>query len=141
MARSSFISIQSQFSQKAKKVGVAQRRTTSSEIDCLSILAKTGEPAFSPFFHIPSNSLKPSHNSIPLPHKDLNIAESTLSCHVHANGCEKHEKGDSFRTDQENCKVRGLVHFSARKRILSGNGRPKTWTCPLRVGTLQFCAP
>jgi hypothetical protein len=26
---------------------------------------------------------------------------------------------------------RGLVHFSARKRILWINGRPKTWTCPL----------
>ena len=26
---------------------------------------------------------------------------------------------------------RGLVHFSAGKRILQTVGRPKTWTCPL----------
>ena len=37
-----------------------------------------------------------------------------------------------------NCKVRGLVHFSAKRRDLRRNRRPKTWTCPLRVGTLQF---
>ena len=37
----------------------------------------------------------------------------------------------------ENCKVRGLVHFSARNRILA-KAWPKTWTCPLCVRTLQF---
>jgi hypothetical protein len=39
---------------------------------------------------------------------------------------------------QDNCRVRGLVHFSARRRILLRNGRPNTWTCPLRFGTLQL---
>jgi NAD(P)-dependent dehydrogenase (short-subunit alcohol dehydrogenase family) len=55
---------------------------------------------------------------------------------------------DGFRcqvavvADQENGKVRGLgnvwglVRFSARRRILPGNRRPKTWTCPLRPQSL-----
>ena len=33
---------------------------------------------------------------------------------------------------QEVCKTWGLVHFSAKRRILPGNDCPKTWTCPLR---------
>ena len=33
---------------------------------------------------------------------------------------------------QENCKVRGLVHFSAPKLSLVEDCRPKTWTCPPR---------
>jgi hypothetical protein len=39
---------------------------------------------------------------------------------------------------QESGKVRGLVHFPARRCILLGNGRQKTWICPLPFRTLQL---
>jgi hypothetical protein len=46
------------------------------------------------------------------------------------------------RPTQENCKVRGLVHFSAGEPRSAAKRWPKTWTCPLCVGTLQFsCRP
>jgi hypothetical protein len=32
--------------------------------------------------------------------------------------------------DQETCKVWGLVHLSARRRIFRANAWSKTWTCP-----------
>jgi len=56
--------MQTRFSRTAKKVGVAQRRITSSEIDCLSTLAKTGQTAFSSFFHSPSNGLVYARNRL-----------------------------------------------------------------------------
>jgi hypothetical protein len=39
--------------QKAKEVGVVQRRTMSPEIDCLQMLANTGQTAVSTLFSDP----------------------------------------------------------------------------------------
>ena len=46
-------------------------------------------------------------------------------------------KGRRGRGDGEKVKRSrvdwGLVHFSAKRRILRANGRPKRWTCPLHA--------